>query len=194
MAYRRKYAKGTNDHAIFALVILLAAAVYAHQAKGHIREQRIVEIISVVVGLLGLVVFVKILGKLIQRRATQYFPQSLIDSMSGTEFELYVAQLLPGQGYKHIQLTEHYDFGFDILAEKEGVVWGIQVKRHSSPVGIEAVRQAVAALKHYDCDRAMVITNSSFSGPARELALSNNCVLIDRQQLMRWTSPGLLPR
>jgi HJR/Mrr/RecB family endonuclease len=194
LEYLIKFAKNTHDHAIFALVILLAAAVYAHQAKGHIRQQRIVEIISVAVGIIGLVIFLKVLQKLIVRRATQHFPQSLIDSMSGTEFELYVAQLLPSQGYKHIELTEHYDFGFDILAEKEGVTWGIQVKRHSSPVKIEAVRQAVAALKHYDCDKAMVITNNSFSGPARELAVSNNCVLIDRQQLMRWTSPGLLPR
>jgi restriction system protein len=188
MAYRRKYAKGTNDHAIFALVILLAAAVYAHQGKGRVRQQRLIEIISLVVGLLALLFFVKVLGKLVVRRAERHFPQSLIDSMSGTEFELYVAQLLPAHGYKHIQLTERYDFGCDILAEKEGISWGIQVKRHSSPVKIDAVRQAVAALRHYDCDRAMVITNASFSGPARELAMSNGCVLIDGQQLMRWSS------
>jgi HJR/Mrr/RecB family endonuclease len=189
MAYRRKYAKGTNDNAIFALVILLAAALYAHQGKGHVRQQRIVVIISLAIGLLALVLFVKVLGKLVARSAERHFSQSLIGSMSGTEFELYVAQLLPSQGYKHIQLTEHYDFGCDILAEKEGVTWGIQVKRHSSPVKIAAVRQAVGALKHYDCDRAMVITNSSFSGPARELAMSNGCILIDGQQLMRWSSP-----
>jgi restriction system protein len=107
--------------------------------------------------------------------------------MSGTEFEQYIANLLRKQGYSHIKLTEHYDLGLDIIAQKEGQTWGIQVKRYNRPVKMAAVRQVVSALKHYDCERAMVITNSFFSAPAQELAASNNCILIDRQQLMRWS-------
>ena len=37
----------------------------------------------------------------------------------------------------------------------------------------------------YDCDRAMVITNSIFSNVAVRLASSNSCVLIDRSGLSK---------
>lgn len=57
-----------------------------------------------------------------------------------------------------MQLTEHYDLGVDIVARKDGVTWGVQVKHYSGLVGINAVRQVVVALKMYGCDRAMVVT------------------------------------
>jgi len=181
---RRKYAKNTNDHVAFVLVILLAAAVYANRTDHLLREQSNLELVGIAVALLGLTFLV--LRKLARYRAGRHLARLLPDNMSGVEFERYIARLLPSQGYNYIHLTEHYDLGLDIIAEKEGVVWGIQVKRHSGPVKIAAVRQAVAALQHYGCDRAMVITNSSFSASAQDLALSNNCILIDGQQLMRW--------
>jgi HJR/Mrr/RecB family endonuclease len=181
---RRKYAKNTNDHVAFVLVILLAAAVYADRTKHLLREQSNLEFVGIAVALLGLtfLLFRKLGRHQARRRLTRFSP----DNMSGVEFERYIASLLPSQGYNYIQLTEHYDLGLDILAEKEGVMWGIQVKRHSGSVKIAAVRQAVAALQHYGCDRAMVITNSSFSASAQDLALSNNCILVDGRQLMYW--------
>lgn len=110
----------------------------------------------------------------------------VIDSMSGLEFEKYIANLLKYQGYKRIRLTEHYDYGIDIIADKDGVRWGIQVKRYSGLVKASAVRQAVTALRKYDCNRAMVVTNSNFSRVAEELAKSNDCILVDRHRLTRW--------
>jgi HJR/Mrr/RecB family endonuclease len=183
---RKKYAKATNDHVVFILIILLAAAVYAHQANGLIKQRNILDILRITIAVIGLALLLKLLRNLTRVHSTWHAPRAGINTMTGLEFERYIARLLPSQGYKHVELTEHYDFGFDIIAEKDGILWGIQVKRHSSPVKVAAVRQAVAALKHYDCDRAMVITNSDFSAPARELALSNNCVLINGQQLAHW--------
>lgn len=104
-----------------------------------------------------------------------------IDKLDGVAFERYVARMLREQGYTNVKLTETYDLGVDIIAEKDGIKWGIQVKRYSGFVKAEAVRQAVTALKHYKCDKAMVITNSYFSKPAIILANSNDCVLIDRR-------------
>lgn len=109
-----------------------------------------------------------------------------IEVMSGVKFERYVARLLERNGYRHVRLTERYDYGVDIIAEKDGVKWGIQVKRHSGLVKANAVRQVVTALRKYDCNRAMVITNSSFSHVATELAQCNDCVLIDGKRLARW--------
>jgi hypothetical protein len=57
-----------------------------------------------------------------------------VDTMNGMQFERYVAKLLPSLGFKHISMTEKYDYGVDIIAIKEGVAWGIQVKRYKGLV------------------------------------------------------------
>ncbi|HEY4963955.1 MAG TPA: restriction endonuclease [Candidatus Saccharimonadales bacterium] len=111
---------------------------------------------------------------------------SAIDEMNGLEFEKKVAKLLSSQGYRHIRLTEKYDLGVDIIADRDNVRWGIQVKRNKGLVKAIAVRQVVTALKQYKCDRAMLVTNSVFSNVAKELAKSNNCLLIDRNKLLDW--------
>lgn len=74
----------------------------------------------------------------------------------------------------------------DIIAKKDGFTWGIQVKRYSGLVKVEAVQQVVTALKFYNCDRAMVISNSYYSKVAKGLADSNDCLLINRDVLSSW--------
>ena len=108
-----------------------------------------------------------------------------IDKMDGIEFEHYIAQILKRQGYRRVRLTERYDYGVDIVAEKDGVKWGIQVKRYSGLVKASAVRQVVTGLSIYNCQRAMVITNSEFSNIAKALAVSNNCILVNRASLLK---------
>lgn len=112
-------------------------------------------------------------------------PPTDIDLMDGIEFERYIVDLLIQNGFRNVSLTEKYDFGVDIVAEKGGLRCGIQVKRYNGLVKAAAVRQVVTALKHYNCDQAMVITNSTYSKVARQLADSNNCVLIDRMELIK---------
>lgn len=107
-----------------------------------------------------------------------------VDTMTGLEFERYVAALLKCQGFTRVMLTERYDWGVDIIAHKDGIRWGIQTKRSNGLVKIAAVRQVVAALNKYNCERGMVITNGMFSRPAVEIARSNNCTLIDRASLI----------
>src|ERR1035438_9941127 len=48
-----------------------------------------------------------------------------IDGMTGLEFEKCVANMLRNQDFKHVKITERYDYGVDIIAEKDGVRWGI---------------------------------------------------------------------
>lgn len=111
-----------------------------------------------------------------------------IDSMSGLEFERYLADLLRRRGYTSIRLTEKYDLGIDIIAQKDGITWGIQAKRYSGLVKAAAIRQAYTALARYKCDRAMVISNSTYSRPARLLAQDTKSVLVDREELSNWVA------
>jgi restriction system protein len=105
--------------------------------------------------------------------------------MDGLEFEKYIANLLKNKGYQNVHLTEQYDYGIDITAEKDGIRWGIQVKRYSGLVKASAVRQVFTALNIYNCEQAMVITNSRFSKVAKKLARSTDCILIDRSELQK---------
>lgn len=78
--------------------------------------------------------------------------------------------------------------GVDIIAEKDGNRWGIQTKRYAGPVTVDAVRQVVSGLNAYNCNKAMVITNSTFNNYTIKLAQSNHCILIDRMELAKLIS------
>lgn len=109
----------------------------------------------------ALIIFVKLFVKLMVHTRVNNPKLEHIDSMTGLEFEKCVANLLRNQGYRHVTITERYDYGVDIVAVKDGVRWGVQVKRNSYLVKAIAVRQVVTALKKYKCDRAMVVTNNN---------------------------------
>ena len=127
----------------------------------------------------------RIIRGLIQKQRLKRIAHSNlpVEAMTWAEFEYFVADWLRDRGYTDVRLTEHYDLGVDIVAKKDGITWGVQVKHYNGLVGIEAVRQVVVALKKYKCDRAMVVTNSVFSRPAIEIAKSQDCVLIDGSKL-----------
>jgi HJR/Mrr/RecB family endonuclease len=108
-----------------------------------------------------------------------------IDAMDGLTFERYVAKLLLRHGFEYVRVTEKFDKGVDIIAVKDGERWGIQVKRYNGLVKAAAVRQVVTALNFYGCSRAMVVTNSSYSNMAIQLAETNDCLLIDRKKLVK---------
>jgi hypothetical protein len=165
-----------SDDITFPFVILLGAAAWMHRTQ-------LIHIAYIALGITMGLVLLKLGWRLLGSRRSWRF--SNVDSMDGLLFEKYVAKLLSAAGYRNVSLTEKYDFGVDITAEKAGVRWGIQTKRHSGLVKANAVRQVVTGLKLYNCDRAMVITNSNYSAVARRLAQANNCVLIDRAGLNR---------
>lgn len=111
---------------------------------------------------------------------------SRIDQMTGVEFERAVQNLLRAQGYQVTTTPTSGDLGVDLVATKDGIRTAIQTKRYARPVSRTAVSDVVGALSHYRAQRAMVVTNSTFTEGARTLARSNDCTLIDRAQLAQW--------
>ena len=104
-----------------------------------------------------------------------------IDEMSGSEFEDYMADILYANGIEILEVTKASgDFGADIIAVFEGERTAIQCKRYSSPIGVKAVQEAVSACAYYKCQRAAVITNSTFTRQAKELAAEGGVILWDR--------------
>lgn len=110
-----------------------------------------------------------------------------IDEMSGTEFEEYAAEILHRSGIEVLELTKGSgDFGADIIVILEGERTAVQCKRYSRPIGIKAVQEAVAAMPYYKCTRAAVITSSTFTKAAIELAAESGVVLWDREDVARF--------
>lgn len=64
------------------------------------------------------------------------------------------------------------DLGADIVAEREGKTWVIQAKHRSTGqlVGPEAIDEVCSAATRYGATRAVVATNSGFSGQAVDRA------------------------
>ncbi len=109
-----------------------------------------------------------------------------IDRMDGQTFEQYVARLLSARGYHVIHTGHSGDLGVDIVAQQSALKYAIQVKRQTDTVSRRAVSDAVAGMAQYGCNAAMVVTSGYFTPGAKELARSNRCVLIDRDQLAEW--------
>jgi restriction system protein len=111
-----------------------------------------------------------------------------VDQMDGTAFEHYLEELLRAHGYKVKHVGSAGDFGADLLVELEGRRSVVQAKRYGSNVGIDAVREAATARQHYGADGAIVITNSTFTRAATELARTNHVELWGRSRLLQLAS------
>lgn len=177
-----RYSRSGGGDMAFVIVVLVGAAAWTH------RDQ-LVQIAAITVGVMTCLLVLYLSRKFVRHLLAG---TGDIDGMDGLEFERYVADLLRKNGYRNVSLTERYDLGVDIIAEKGGIRWGVQVKRHSGPVKAAAVRQVVAGLRLYGCDRAMVITNSTYSAVAQRLAAGNDCVLVDRTGLNRLKNRGVI--
>jgi HJR/Mrr/RecB family endonuclease len=108
-----------------------------------------------------------------------------IDTMTGEEFEGYVMRVLKQHRCTVSSTPKTGDQGADIIARLDKRVIIIQAKRSISPIGNRAVQEVVAALAYYDGSEGWVVTNSSFTQAARELADRNGIRLISGAELMR---------
>lgn len=107
-----------------------------------------------------------------------------IDAMSGLEFEEYTASLLRQLGYSGVEVTKSSgDQGIDVLAQKDGKKYAIQCKNYIGKLGNAPVQEAFAGMVYYGCDIAVVLTNSTFTNGAQELAQATGVLLWDRNTL-----------
>lgn len=109
-----------------------------------------------------------------------------LDRLGGHAFEQAVAGIMGRLGYQTTVTPGSGDMGVDVIACRGNRRIAVQVKRYSSPVGRRAVADAVAGMAPHRCNEAMVVTNSTFSPAAMQLAQLHGCTLIDRDGLAAW--------
>ena len=142
--------------------------------------------LTVLVALIGLIAFMAVLPILInvflRHRGDRRI--SRMDELEGHEFEFFCADLLKAQGFIDVEVTRGSgDFGVDILAEKDGVTYAVQCKRHTTPVGVEAVLCTYGGLAYYERMVGVIMTNQYFTAPAVEAAKKLRILLWDRGYL-----------
>jgi len=94
-----------------------------------------------------------------------------LENISGYEYEEQCADELRKQGFQKVEVTRSSgDQGIDVIAWKDNLKYGIQCKHYQGSVSNKAVQEAFSGAKFYDCDIAVVMTNSTFTESAKELA------------------------
>lgn len=160
----------------------------------------ILAIIPELIGHFSIHVINKDYNRLLQmhmQTPTQY--NSLIgvnfDRLSGIDFERFCATILYKNGYTQVTCTPaSHDQGVDLTAYKNKTKYAIQCKCYKYAVGNSAVQEVVGGMKMYDCQKAMVITNSYYTPDAIKLAQVNNVDLIDRNSFLELLkSASLVP-
>lgn len=102
--------------------------------------------------------------------------------MDGYQYEQECARYLKTHGFRQVSQTpQSGDQGVDVIAYRRGLRYGIQCKYYSSSVGNKAVQEAYAGAAYYDCDVAVVMTNSDFTPAARKLADQIGVMLWENQ-------------
>lgn len=110
-----------------------------------------------------------------------------LDKLSGEDFEKVIGELLKHQGFTAIEFTPtSFDFGADILAEKDNTKFAIQIKRSMGPIGIAAVQEVLGGIVYYGAAKGIVLTNALFSSSALTLANRASIRLVERKEIKKW--------
>lgn len=109
--------------------------------------------------------------------------ETFTDSMRPSEFETFCAEQLQKTGWNARITQTSRDQGVDVIAEKGEVRVVLQCKLYSSPVGNKAVQEIVAGRAHEQANYGAVVTNSTYTTPAEELAATNGILLLHYSDL-----------
>lgn len=109
--------------------------------------------------------------------------------MSGIEFEEHVKRLLEGKQWNAELTPPTRDGGIDIIARRTDdlgvrVTLYVQCKNHSSPAGVDTVRELVGALpRQFLGIRGVLVCPSGFTADAMDFAKERDIMLWDRHHL-----------
>jgi restriction system protein len=126
------------------------------------------------------------IGRLVARHVqTKPATKQLEPDTTPEEFEFLCAAALAEAGWNAQATSFSHDQGVDVVAEKEGIRVVLQCKLYSKPVGNGAVQEVAAGKAHQNAHFAAVVTNTSYTQAAEDLARSNGVLLLHFSDLSR---------
>jgi restriction system protein len=141
-------------------------------------------------GVVSLVVWKKLVGERTKARkaATEELAKMLrnrLNSMSGQEFEWYMAEVFRKMGHKVDIVGGPGDQGVDLLLKVGRKRVAVQCKLHSKPVGRAAVSEVYAGARYHGAKHAWLVAPGGFTPAAKELAEGTNVQLLDLATLRK---------
>ena len=107
-------------------------------------------------------------------------------NMNPFHFEKFIGELFNDLGYQ-IEVTKSTgDFGADVLLVKDNIKTAVQVKRYGKEnlVGVNEINQIIGGREYYRCDKAIIVTTSSFTKAAKKIADQTLVELWDWDKLL----------
>jgi Holliday junction resolvasome RuvABC ATP-dependent DNA helicase subunit len=106
-------------------------------------------------------------------------------SMSGIEFEEWVASLFRRLGYAVTGTKRSGDHGIDLIVQRGTSKTAVQCKRYSDSIGEPVLRDFVGALINIGFTHGIFITTSRFSNQATIFAAQHRITLLDIDKLLQ---------
>ena len=126
-------------------------------------------------------------GDFSKEKQAKAFKYSLINVETGEEFELYLQNLFRELNYKVKHCGKSGDQGGDLIVKKGNITYVIQAKYYTNKLDNTPIQEVVGAIRFYNANRGVVITNSTFTKKAIELANTNRIILINGDDLEKLT-------
>lgn len=104
---------------------------------------------------------------------------------SGVEYERFVAGLIKNAGFTS-EMTPTTDQGVDIIVTVRNIRIAVQCKFYAESVSNAAVQEVVAGKAMYNCSRACVVSNSTFTPSAKALARVNHVRLLHHGKVVAY--------
>ncbi|GAA1287442.1 restriction endonuclease [Saccharothrix xinjiangensis] len=196
MAKRRKRKKVLPRVAVAAAVVVAVLVWWFVQAH---------PVLSAVIAGAGLTAGAVVLVLRLRGRRAEAVRQAELDravestdGMSGSDFEQWTARLLRRSGCVDVEVVGGAgDAGADVVAvAPDGGRVVVQCKRYAptNKVGSEAVQRFSGTARYYHrADHPLIVTTSTFTGPARDVAARVGITLVDRRRLAEWARGGAAP-
>jgi restriction endonuclease Mrr len=105
------------------------------------------------------------------------------DNLTGVEFENFCRMRLERNGWHVTSTKASGDQGVDLIAKKDMITVAIQCKKYTGTVGNKAVQEVYSGAKHYCIKIPIVVTNSTYTKSATELAKTTGVMLLQFCQL-----------
>jgi restriction system protein len=142
--------------------------------------------------LIGSVVAIALVALHLRNRPTTPTARELslrfeaVRSMSGAQFEVFIADLFRAMGHQAVVLGGAGDQGVDVIVNPRGVRVAVQCKNHWKPVNNKPVQEVFAGARYHRCEEACVVAPAGYTKGAIDLAKRTDVSLFDADSVHQW--------
>lgn len=142
-------------------------------------------------GKTSMVLYKKFVADYFNQEAKKEIESGIISTVkkevhTGEDFEDFIKEILQNKGLDIQKTPKTGDQGVDLIVKTDTDKIAIQCKFYSRPVGNKAVQEIAAGKVFYRCNKAIVVSNQSYTVSARKLAQNLGVELLNEKTLLSY--------